>query len=314
MTFKRTFLTVILFSFFNSFSQTAAKPSDSVSHWKKTNKIGLDISQIAFVNWNPGGNNSISGLAKGKFIREYSHKNINWKNELITKYGLNKQDGQELRKTDDQLQINSTFGYRNDTISNWYYSSKASFNTQFYSGYNYPNIDQAISRFMAPAYFFLGVGAQYERKDLKFNLYLSPLTQKTTLVLSQELADQGSFGVDEAVYDEITGSRIKKGKKSRTELGILVSGQWEKEVYKNMVLENRINFYTDYLNNFGNIDIDWELELEMTVNEYVKANLGTRLVYDDDVKATEEINGETVMVGPKIQLKQILGIGMSYTF
>lgn len=297
------------------FSQETNKPlTDTISYWTKYNKVGFDVSQIAFLNWNAGGNNSISGLLKGKFIREYSHQNINWKNELIAKYGLHKQKGQELRKTDDQLQINSTFGYRKDTLSNWFYSSKASFNTQFYSGYNYPNIDVAISRFMAPAYFFLGIGAEYERKDLKLNVYTSPITQKTTLVLSQELADQGSFGVEPAKYDSVSGNRIHKGKKSRTELGFLVSSQWEKKIYKNMILENRISLYTDYLQNFGNVDIDWQLELEMTVNEYVKANLGTHLVYDDDVKAKEEIAGEMETVGPKIQLKQILGIGISYMF
>ncbi|MEZ4854456.1 DUF3078 domain-containing protein [Flavobacterium sp.] len=315
MNCKFPFLILVLFFSLTIYSQNiVTKFPDTVSYWKKSNRVGFDISQIAFLNWNAGGNNSISGLLKGKFLREYSRKNINWKNELIAKYGLNKQEGQELRKTDDQLQINSTFGYRADTVSNWFYSSKMTFSTQFYSGYNYPDIDNAISRFMAPAYYFWGIGAQYERKDINFNMYLSPLTQKTTFVLSQELANQGAFGVDGAVYDANTGNLLKRGKKSRTELGILISAQWEKEVYKNMTLENRVNFYTDYLNNFGNIDVDWQLQLEMTVNEYVKANLGTHIVYDDDIKAKEEIDGKQVTVGPKIQLKQLLGVGMSYTF
>ena len=205
---------------------------DTISYWEKTNKIGFDISQISFVNWNAGGNNSISGLIKGKFIREFSKKNINWKNELIARYGLNKQEGQEIRKTDDQLLVNSTFGYRTDTISNWYHGAKATFSTQFYNGYSYPNIDKPISRFMAPAYFFLGIGSEYKRDDLKLNVYLSPLTQKTTLVLDSRLANQGAFGVTPAVYDPITGDIISEGRKSRTEVGILITNQWEKEIWK----------------------------------------------------------------------------------
>lgn len=287
---------------------------DTITYWKKSNKVGFDISQIAFVNWNAGGNNSISGLAKGKFIREYVRKNINWKNELIARYGLNKQEGQEIRKTDDQFQVNSTFGYRTDTISNWYHGAKATFSTQFYNGYNYPNIDEPISKFMSPAYFFLGIGAEYKREDLKLNVYLSPLTQKTTFVLDSELANQGAFGVEPAVYDPITGKIISQGKRSRTEVGILVTNQWEKEIWKNINLEHRMSLYTDYINKFGNIDIDWQVLLEMTVNDFVKANLGTHLVYDDDIKAKEEVNGEQVIVGPKVQLKQILGVGVTYTF
>jgi hypothetical protein len=50
-----------------------------------------------------------SGLLKGKFNRIYSKDNYNWTNELIVRYGLNKQDGIELRKTEDVLQFNSAF-------------------------------------------------------------------------------------------------------------------------------------------------------------------------------------------------------------
>jgi hypothetical protein len=31
--------------------QKEIKPADSLPHWTKTNKLGFDISQIAFVNW-----------------------------------------------------------------------------------------------------------------------------------------------------------------------------------------------------------------------------------------------------------------------
>lgn len=313
---KKTFFLWVLALFFQqSFSQIiVTKLPDSTTYWTKTNKVGFDISQVSFVNWNAGGNNSVSGLLKGQAVRKYERKNFTWNNEMILRYGINKQEGQELRKTDDQIQVNSTAGFRTDTTSNWYYGGKFTFNTQFANGYNYPNTDDAISRFFAPAYVFLGIGTEYVRKDIKFNLYLSPLTQKTTLVLDQTLADQGAFGVTAAVYDPVTLELLRRGRKTRTEVGALVTSQWEKEVYKNINLENRLSLYSDYINNFGNIDVDWQLQLDMTVNQYVKANINTHLLYDDDIKAKEEINGEQVSVGPKVQLKQILGVGISYTF
>ena len=108
---------VLLFSE-NTFSQkiitTLDGPEkiepDTLSHWIKKNKIGFDISEIVFVNWNAGGTSSISGLLKGKFNRIYSKDNYNWTNELIVRYGLNKQDGIEVRKTEDVLQFNSLNG------------------------------------------------------------------------------------------------------------------------------------------------------------------------------------------------------------
>jgi hypothetical protein len=286
---------------------------DTISYWSKENKVGLDISQITFVNWNAGGNNSISGLVKGQFIRTYTKDNIHWKNELIMRYGINKQESQEVRKTDDQFAFNSTFGYKRDTISNWYYAGKFNFNTQFANGYAYPNVDLAISRPFAPAYTFLGIGAEYSRKDLNLNFYLSPLTQKTTMVFDQRLANQGAFGVEKAVYDEF-GTLIREGKNIRNETGILVTNQWKREIFENINFENRIALYTDYINNFGNIDIDWQIQLDLTVNQYVKANIGTHLVYDDDIKSKQEEGGVQVVKGPKIQLKQLLGLGVVYQF
>lgn len=286
---------------------------DTISYWSKENKVGLDISQITFVNWNAGGNNSISGLVKGQFIRTYTKENIHWKNELIMRYGINKQESQEVRKTDDQFAFNSTFGYKRDTISNWYYAGKFNFNTQFANGYAYPNVDLAISRPFAPAYTFLGIGAEYSRKDLKLNFYLSPLTQKTTMVFDQRLANQGAFGVEKAVYDEF-GTLMREGKNIRNETGILVTNQWKREIFENINFENRIALYTDYINNFGNIDIDWQIQLDLTVNQYVKANIGTHLVYDDDIKSKQEEGGVQVVKGPKIQLKQLLGLGVVYQF
>lgn len=286
---------------------------DSITYWERTNTVGLDINQVAFVNWSVGGNNSISGLAKANFLRRYTRGNLSWVNELILKYGINSQEGQELRKTDDQILINSTFGYRTDSISNWYYSAKGSFTTQFANGYSYPNTTDAISGPFSPAYIFLGVGTEYMRKDLGLSAYFSPLTDKTTLVLNQRLADSGAFGVEAAVYDA-DGNLIRHGKKSRTEVGILVTNQFKRQVFRNIMLDHRLSLYTDYLNKFGNIDVNWQLQLDMTVNEYVKANIGTHIIYDDDIKATKERDGTVVQTGPRIQLKQLLGVGLSYTF
>lgn len=312
--------TLIIALFVIVFTQTATSQvlitttlPDSISYWEKSNKVGLDINEIAFVNWAVGGNNSVTLLGRGNFVRKYSRKNVSWLNELLLRFGHNAQDGQGPRKTDDQIQFNSTYGYRRDTISNWYYSAKFNFNSQFANGYNYPNKEHAISGPFAPAYIFLGVGAEYVKKEWGLTAYISPLTDKTTLVLDPYLADQGSFGVDKAVRDA-DGNIIKHGKKSRTEVGMLFTSVLKRQLFKNIMLDNRIMLYTDYLNKYGNIDVNWQFTLDMTVNEYVKANIGANIIYDDDIKATEERGDELVTVGPKMQLKQMLGVGLSYTF
>ena len=284
-----------------------------LTYWSKKNSLGFDISEVAFVNWSAGGTSSISGLFKGKFHRVYNRSNYNWSNELIVKYGLNKQDGIDLRKTEDAIQFNSTFGYRKDTLSNWFHSAKFNFNTQFSNGYAYPNTEKAISKPFAPAYVFMGVGAENIDKDKNRTFYISPFTFKTTLVLDQRLADQGAFGVIKATYD-LDGTLLTEGERSKMELGFLITNKYKKEIFKNVILENRLSLYSDYVNRFGNIDIDCDLQVELVVNQYVKANIGAHVIYDDDIKSKREIAGMQVTEGPKTQIRQAIGVGIEYIF
>lgn len=289
------------------------KIPEKTSRWTKKNTVGFDLNQIAFLNWSAGGVSSVSGLLKAAFTRRYETQNVKWGNELIMRYGMNKQDGVEFRKTDDAFLFSSTFGYRKDTLSNWYYSAKFNFNTQFTEGYEYPNTDLSISGPFSPAYAFFGLGAEYSNKEKLVNIYLSPMTVKNTLVTNQRLADQGAFGVRPAIYDD-EGNLISEGQNSKTEFGMLVNINFKKEIFKNINLENRLVLYSDYINKFGNIDVDWQLQFDLVVNEYVKANIGTHIIYDDDIKAKKEVDGMQVITGPRIQLKQLLGIGIEYSF
>ncbi|WP_273568932.1 DUF3078 domain-containing protein [Maribacter halichondriae] len=286
------------------------------SFWQKINLLGFNLSEVAFVNWNAGGNNSISALANARFERNYKFRYFQWENYLEMRYGINWQDNQKLRKTDDAIRISSTFGYRRDTISNWYYSAKANFNTQFSDGYKYPDRENPISGPLSPGYFFLGAGASYISEGRKFNLYISPLTQKATLVLDQDLADKGAFGVKKAILDA-DGNVIQNGKNLFLELGFLITNHWETQIAENIGLKHRVNLYTDYLQDFGNIDIDWELNMDLRVNEYIVTSIGTQVIYDDNI-LFGEIKDDTGMVTdpgePRIQFKQLLGVGVSYNF
>lgn len=300
---------------FNPSIKFSALPvnNEIIGYWEKKNKIGLDFNQIAFVNWSAGGDNSISGLGKMEFGRKYIKGRLSWENKLNARYGVNKQSERELRKTDDVLEINSTFGYKTSLVSNWYYVSKLNFKTQLTDGYNYPNVDNPVSRFFAPAYLFVGVGAEYFKSPTALKYYISPLTYKTTFVLDQVLADQGAFGVNGAIYDA-NGNVIKKGKNSKAELGFLLSTEWKKEVFKNIMLETKLSLYSDYVDHFGNVDVMWDFKLDMKVNNFVQANIGMSLVYDDNIKTKVERNGVQVMEGPRVQFKQTLGVGLVYSF
>ncbi|MDT0687726.1 DUF3078 domain-containing protein [Autumnicola psychrophila] len=289
--------------------------TDVTNYWDEKNAVGLDFNEVAFVNWSSGGNNSISALLHGDFERNYKKKLTNWRNSAVIRYGINAQEGREVRKTEDELVFSSSFGYRRDSTSNFYYSAKMDFNTQFTNGYRYPETDKPISKFMAPGYLFLGVGAEFSHPNEDLTAYFSPITQKSTFVLDQRLANEGMFGVTPAIRDE-EGNLIEEGESVRTEIGLLLTSKFSKEVFENVNLKNRLSLYSDYLNKFGNIDVDWQINVNLKVNDFIKANVGSQVRYDDDVKYKEDIDGdgELETTGPRIQFKQTLGVGVVYEF
>ncbi len=270
--------------------------------WINENSIGLDVNEVAFMNWSAGGDNAISGLLKVNFNRTYENERLLWKSEMMMRYGLNMQEGRELRKTNDEFRLNSSLGYRSYLGSDWYYTMKFNFYTQFTDGYKYPDTETPISRFFAPAYLFFGAGAQYNLKPKHFTVYMSPLTFKSTFVLDDDLSDEGAFGVE-------------KGKRSRIEFGTLIQSHWQVEVIKNVAMENKLSFYSDYINNFGNIDVDWQLNFKFKINEFFEAGIGTHLIYDDDIKY-KEVNddGDIITYGARVQFKQQLVLGVLLKF
>lgn len=284
--------------------------------WYSFNSFGLNMSEAAYSNWNAGGVNSVSFLADVKLRRRYVVEKYFWDNELTANYGVNIQTGEQLRKTDDQISLSSSYGYRTG-FRDWYYSGKITFNTQFSDGYDYPREadDEPISRFMAPGYLYISIGAEYAPQNGKTALFVSPLTLKSTFVMDQKLADKGSFGLPIAEYDN-TGRLIKHSPRSLTRVGFLVSGKHEMDIYENVKMTNQASLYTQYDKSFGNIDIDWQMSIDMKINNYLQARVGTHLKYDDDIKFKEEIlpNGAKHLYSPRVQFKQILGIGIKYTF
>ncbi|NJX15654.1 DUF3078 domain-containing protein [Tamlana crocina] len=319
---KYTFLALLCFVFHSVCAQPDSLFIKKVEEkytgpqWVQKNKATVDLSEVAFVNWNSGGTNSISGLLGLESSANYSDLFFSWRNNVVVRYGINKQESQELRKTDDLFELNSNLGYNPNTGSHWFYSARLNFRTQLANGYKYPNKDEPISRLMAPGYLFFGGGMEYGKDLDKVSLYFSPLTLKATFVLDGDLANSGAFGVTPAVLD-VNGNVIVPGERVRKEVGILLTNSYEMEVVENIVLKNQMSLYSDYVNNFGNVDIDWRLDFDFKVNQFVRATFGSHLRYDDDIKTqvpsqTEE--GEFDEAGAKVQWKQFLGVGFAVDF
>jgi hypothetical protein len=131
-------------------------------------------------------------------------------------------------------------------------------------------------------------------------------------VNDQRLANAGAFGVTPATYDT-NGMLITKGENINFEFGTFMRIQYEKEVAENVILTSKAEFFTDYLMDFGIIDVNWESKLDMKINSWLSAALILHLIYDRDIRfEVTDASGTVTGTEDKIQFKEFLGIGFKY--
>jgi hypothetical protein len=287
---KKSFILLTLVVLFLS---AKAQEKPDTSYWKKGGMGTLTFSQVSFYQWASGGENSYSMNAFLNLFANYKKENVSWDNTLGLGYGLLKQ-GPQTKKSDDRIDLSSQFGMK--ASEKWNYSAMLGFKSQFDKGYNYPDDSTKISDFMSPGYLTISVGMDYKPND-RFNLFLSPLTGKMTFVLDDSLASVGAFGVD-------------PGKNFRAEFGGYLKAFYKQPLMKNVDLQLKIDLFSNYLKNPGNIDMNAEILLAMKINEYLSATFNTLLIYDDDVNLLQDDGG----TGPGLQAKEIFGVGLSYKF
>lgn len=270
-------------------------PADTTKYWKVEGKTSLNFSQVSLSNWSEGGDGSVSGAFLFGITANNKKDHHTWDNNFTFEYGMTKNNSETLRKSVDQIYLSSKYG--REISKHWSLAALFDFKTQSAKGYNYPNA-KYISRFFAPAYMNFAPGFDYKPNG-DFSMLLSPASLKLTFVLDDSLSSAGAFGVD-------PGSRV------RSEFGGYIKiGYVKKALMKNVDFQTRIDFFSNYIKNPQNIDINWDMKLDMKINEYLSANFGTALKYDDDIKYKDSSGVEH---GARVQLKQFLGVGLSVKF
>lgn len=282
--------------------------------WLKGGVTTLTFSQTSLTNWAAGGENSISLNGMLNLFANYKKGNATWDNTLEIGYGLIRQGDNDFIKSDDKIDFASKYGQKafgND----FYYAAMLNFRTQMQPGFNLPNDSVKISDFLAPAYLLGAIGMDYKPSD-NLTLFIAPLTSKTTFVYDQTLANQGAFGVEAAEYDTSGSILLVEGKNVRNEIGGYLKFFWKKEIIENVTFQTKLDLFSNYAENPGNIDVNWESLLSMKVNKFITVNVITHLIYDDDVDIEVDENDDGVIdaKGPRTQFKEVFGLGFSYKF
>lgn len=287
-------------------TSTLSAQSDTTNYWLTKGNAQLLFNQASFSNWVQGGDNSYSGTALLNYNITYNDSTTIWENVFDFGYGLLSSEENGIRKNEDKIDILSNYNYR--AKNQFFYTGKLNFKTQFTEGFNYPNDSIAVSNFLSPAYVILSLGMTY-KPNADFSFYLSPATGKMTIVNDKSLADSGAYGVE-------------RGKNVRIEFGAYATIDYKKEIMENITFKTKLDLFDNYTDpnstNRDNIDVNWENSLNLTVNKFITVNLFLHLIYDNDISVPlyEKIDGvkTQVGVGPRLQVKQTLGLGFSYKF
>lgn len=277
------------------FRSVKKDPNDTLKwEWKRGGIINLNLAQASLSNWAAGGDQFSMALTSyaNYFVFNKGTKHT-WDNSLDFNFGFIRTTSLGSRKNDDRIEILSKYGLRLDTTNKIYISGLFDFRSQFFDGYTY-NGDSAFlsSAFMSPAYIFLSLGIDYKPKDY-ISIFISPLTQRTTIIASDRLYTQGLYGVP--AYDH-----------SINQIGAFASINFFKAIAKNVVYKVKLDLFTDYKHNPENVDMYFTNLFNFKINKFLSATYSLDIIYDDDVKLFGKYN-----TSPALQVKSMIGIGFS---
>jgi hypothetical protein len=275
-------------------------PNDTIPQvWKKGGLISLNVNQGALSNWAAGGDKSSLSIASLINLYAYYKKDKTiWDNTLDMAYGMVNTTSLGTRKADDRFDFLSRYGYQLGK-KHWYASAIFNFRTQFTKGYTYPSDKPKLqtSNLFAPAYMLLSPGITYQPND-NFSVSLSPATARWTIVTDDSLSSVGAFGVD-------------PGKKIKTEFGAFGSINYKAKISESASYMGRLDLFSNYLKNPQNIDLYMTNVLLVKVTKLINVSFSLDMIYDDDVKT---VKSDGTPGGAKMQLKELMGIGLAYRF
>ena len=285
----------------DSIASDSTKTEKQNSKWEIEGILNLNVNWLNTTKeWQSGANKNITLRTDLTIYANKKIGNFTSNNQAQIIYGWIKDD-QGDRKNADQLWLRSVLS-RPFKLSNakWLGSGEIDFRSQLQPGFKYTkNGDETIktkeSEFLSPATIKLGIGATYRRNE-HLNIMVSAIQGKITVVLDDSLS--AKYGLDE-------------GKYSRSELGLGVNVQvlnWAP--HKNINYQGNLAIFTPY-KEMNHTDINYNSDLKFKFNDFISLSLNTQIIYDHDVKFTEETEGTVTRAYPALQVLNNLSLAFS---
>jgi len=268
--------------------ESGEEAKKDTTYWLKEISGGLNINQASFSsNWKGGGVNSVafSGYLIGR--ANYAKGPWTFDNTLDMIYGVVKNKGEEGRKSNDRIYLDSKVGHKISDHWNVYFA--VNFFSQFAPGYDFDTEPKTlISKWANPAYLTTGLGLEYKPND-EFMLRLSPFSPRFTFVTDTEL------------YKNVPENYgVEIGETVRQEwLAFYALAEWKKEFTERFGILMRYQMYANLEDfAFKNIDHRLDLGLVAKITNAINVTFTTLTIYDIDQDE-------------KVQFSQGLALGLA---
>lgn len=286
-------------------AQTAdTSKNQRFKNWKFTGLVSMNFSETMQWNWAAGGNNNGNGVLSANVKLAYKKDNIAWETTFDSDYGWMWAPSTNFkwRKSNDKIIFSSKFGW--EFYKTWYLTVMANFKSHYGKGFEYTLDDNKVEQetyaynWLSPSYSDLSVGIDWKPNEI-FTVYLSPVAGRITTATDSLLRKK--YGVD-------------LDKKLKTELGATFKAGVNFAKIKNFKVISVLTLFTPYNKQFGKIDVDWDLTVSYQFLKVLNVSLGTSLKYYDAVSVMWTDKNNVEHNSPRVQFKEIIGLGIGYSF
>ena len=264
----------------------------NLSPWRTEANLSLQLTQnYATENWHQGAANAFSMLWAAKAFANYKKNNISWENNAEWRMGVSTVSEDTLRKmntTDDIFLIYSKLGYQ--VHAQWYVALFTDFRTNFFPNFK-KNSTQMNATFLTPIRYTVGIGVDYKPLN-GLSINLSPATYKLVYA-----------NISDATRVDVTEYGIEPGKNILNEIGSSVRVEWKWKPLREIELETKFYFFTNY----KQIETELEIDVDFIINRYLSAKLILHPRYDGTI---EEVTNQK----SKLQFKELISVGFAHTF
>ena len=303
--------------------------ADDTAHkkgWKVGGLVSINIGQGGSHNWAAGAEKfSFSTAAFLSAFANIKDGRWNWTNSLALSYAFVNASSTGVRKTDDKIDLLSKVGY--GLNAKFDLSGVVNFRSQFTDGFEYnyfgKGLQHRISGFFAPAYLVVAPGFTWHPVPY-FSVFASPVSARFVFVTNDPysyVSATGNLPTGERETPLASNYGVDTARKVKVEVGAFASAEFNKEIFKNVVLKSRVDLYSNYLKSkrLGdvgdgkarpqNVDVFWTSVLAMKVNKWLTVNYNFDLIYDDDVR---QFGPDKTSAGT--QTRTMLSVGFTTKF